>query len=64
MKKFKSVFYDKGAPYSMSKIMRQYLAGILKYLKPFLVMSAPTINSYTRLTKGAWAPTSATWGGG
>ena len=58
----KSVFYDKGAPYSMSKTMRQYLAGILKHLKPFLVMSAPTINSYTRLTKGAWAPTSATWG--
>ena len=25
-------------------------------------MVAPTINSYTRLVKGAWAPTSAAWG--
>jgi len=25
-------------------------------------MLAPTINSYTRLVKGAWAPTAATWG--
>ena len=25
-------------------------------------MLAPTINSYTRLVKGAWAPTSSTWG--
>jgi glutamine synthetase len=46
----------------MSEIMRQYTAGVLKYMRPFLVMSAPTINSYARLTKGAWAPTSATWG--
>ena len=23
---------------------------------------APTINSYTRLVKGAWAPTASTWG--
>jgi glutamine synthetase len=42
--------------------MRQFIAGQLKYMKPFLAMSAPTINSYTRLTKGAWAPNSATWG--
>ena len=58
-----SVFYDPNQPdAAMSDIMRYYIAGVLKYLKSFLVMSAPTINSYTRLTKGAWAPTSATWG--
>lgn len=57
-----SVFHEAGAPFCMSDIMRQYIAGVLKYMKPFLVMSAPTINSYTRLTKGAWAPNSATWG--
>jgi glutamine synthetase len=38
------------------------VAGQQKYLKPFLVMSAPTVNSYTRLVKGAWAPTASTWG--
>ena len=51
-----------GARHGMSPLMEQYVAGMQRYLKPFLVMSAPTVNSYTRLVKGAWAPTSATWG--
>ena len=33
-----------------------------RYLPEFLSLLAPTINSYTRLVKGAWAPTAATWG--
>jgi glutamine synthetase len=56
------VFFDPAKSHCMSDTMRQFTAGLLKYMKPFLAMSAPTINSYTRLTKGAWAPTSATWG--
>jgi glutamine synthetase len=31
-------------------------------MKPFLALTSPTINSYTRLVKGAWAPTASTWG--
>ncbi len=58
----KSLFHDAGAPNAMSETMKQYIAGVIKYMKPFLAMSAPTVNSYTRLVKGAWAPTSATWG--
>jgi len=58
----RSVFYDADKPHGMSDIMQYFIAGVVKYLKSFLVMSAPTVNSYTRLTKGAWAPTSATWG--
>lgn len=57
-----SLFYDENGPYGMSRQMQHYVAGLQKYLKPFLVLYAPTINSYTRLVKGAWAPTSATWG--
>jgi glutamine synthetase len=57
-----SVFCDPGGPSGMSDTMQHYIAGLLKYMKPFLIMSAPTINSYARLTKGAWAPTTATWG--
>ncbi len=41
---------------------KQYVAGQQKFLKPFLSLCAPTINSYTRLVKGAWAPTAAAWG--
>ncbi len=57
-----SVFYKAGAEYGMSDVMRQYVAGQQKYLKPFLALTSPTINSYTRLVKGAWAPTASTWG--
>jgi glutamine synthetase len=38
------------------------VGGLLRYLPEVLVMLAPTVNSYTRLVKGAWAPTAATWG--
>jgi glutamine synthetase len=50
------------AEHGMSELQRQALAGVLKYLPQWLVMLAPTINSYTRLVPGAWAPTAATWG--
>jgi glutamine synthetase len=56
------LFHDPSAPEGMSETMRMFVAGVQKYMRPFLVMSAPVINSYTRLVKGAWAPTSSTWG--
>ena len=55
-------FYDPNGEYGMSQLQRHYVAGLQKYLRPFLAMTAPTINSYTRLVKGFWAPTAATWG--
>jgi glutamine synthetase len=58
----KNVFYDADAQFNMSETMRHYLAGMRDHMKPFLAMTSPTINSYTRLVKGAWAPTAATWG--
>lgn len=57
-----SVFHKAGGRERMSPIMESYVAGMQQYLKPFLSLCAPTVNSYTRLVKGAWAPTSATWG--
>ena len=58
----KSVFYDKNDAHGMSRIQKQYVAGLQKYLRPLLAITSPTINSYTRLVKGAWAPTASTWG--
>jgi len=57
-----NVFFDDTKPKQMSDVMCAYVAGLQHYLKPFLPLYAPTINSYTRLVKGAWAPTAATWG--
>ena len=55
-------FHDAASEHGMSALMRHYVAGQQKFLKPFLSLCAPTINSYTRLVKGAWAPTAAAWG--
>ena len=57
-----SVFYDANQKAGMSESMKQYVAGLQSYMKSLLAITAPTINSYTRLVKGAWAPTAATWG--
>jgi glutamine synthetase len=58
----KSAFHDQSDPDGMSEIQKHYVAGLQKYLRPFLALTSPTINSYTRLVKGAWAPTASTWG--
>ena len=42
--------------------LRHAVGGLVSYLPELLPMVAPTLNSYTRLVKGAWAPTAATWG--
>ena len=57
-----SVFYDPGKEHNMSDIQRYFLAGQQKYMPEFLSMIAPTINSYSRMVPGMWAPLDATWG--
>jgi glutamine synthetase len=57
-----SAFFDDSAEHGMSMMMRHYVAGMQKYMKPLLALTSPTINSYTRLVKDAWAPTASTWG--
>ena len=57
-----NVFYDESDSHNMSDTMRYYVGGLQKHMKSFLAMTSPTVNSYTRLVKGAWAPTAATWG--
>lgn len=57
-----NVFFDADADNNMSETMLHYVGGLRENMKPLLAMTAPTINSYTRLVKGAWAPTAATWG--
>lgn len=58
----RNVFHDPNEAQGMSTLQCQAVAGLQKYLPELLAAFAPTINSYTRLVKGAWAPTAATWG--
>lgn len=57
-----AVFYDEHAPDQMSETMRQFIGGQQQLMPQFLAMISPTVNSYSRLIPGYWAPTSATWG--
>jgi len=57
-----SVFYDASKPHCMSDAMRHFVGGQQKLMPELLAMVAPTINSYTRLIPGFWAPTDSTWG--
>ncbi len=57
-----SVFFQGDARHHMSEAMRWYVGGQQALMPELLAMVAPTVNSYTRLIPGFWAPTAATWG--
>lgn len=56
------LFYQQDAAHQMSELMTYALGGLQQLLPEFTVLFAPTINSYTRLVPGFWAPTHANWG--
>lgn len=57
-----AVFYNPDNAYNMSDTQRHFLAGQQKYMPEFLAMISPTVNSYSRMVPGLWAPLDATWG--
>jgi glutamine synthetase len=57
-----SVFHDPSQPHEMSDTMRWFVGGQQALMPELLAMVACTVNSYSRLVPGFWAPTSATWG--
>jgi glutamine synthetase len=56
------VFFDAKQPHGIAKLMRHFIGGQQKLMPELLAMVASTVNSYSRLVPGYWAPTSATWG--
>ena len=58
----RSAFYDGSKKHNMSDLQLQFVAGQQKLMPELLCMIAPTVNSYSRLIPGFWAPTEATWG--
>ncbi len=57
-----SVFYQNNNDANMSETMQAFVAGQQKFMPELLAMVAPTVNSYSRLVPGFWAPTDASWG--
>jgi glutamine synthetase len=57
-----SVFHDASKPHEMSDAMRWFVGGQQALMPELLAMVASTVNSYSRLVPGYWAPTCAAWG--
>ncbi len=57
-----SAFFDADKKHNMSDTQRHFLAGQQRLIPEFLSMISPTVNSFSRMVPGAWAPLDATWG--
>ncbi len=58
----KNVFYDPDDPYYLSKLARQFIAGLLDHAPGMIAVLAPLVNSYKRLVPGYEAPVYLSWG--
>jgi glutamine synthetase len=57
-----SAFYEPDQLHNMSKLQRHFVAGQQRLMPELVAMMAQTVNAYSRLIPGFWAPTEATWG--
>ena len=57
-----SAFFDADKPHNMSETHRQFVAGLQTYMPDLTALYAQTVNAYSRMVPGFWAPTDATWG--
>jgi glutamine synthetase len=57
----KNAFFDSSGAHQLSQIAKQFIAGILKYIKEITLILNPTVNSYKRLVPGYEAPTYISW---
>lgn len=62
LKTGRGAFHDASKPHGMSDTMRWYVGGQQALMPELLAMVACTVNSYTRLIPGFWAPTDSSWG--
>jgi len=58
----KNLFFDSNDEYNLSKIARQFMAGILKHVREFTLVTNQWVNSYKRLVPGYEAPVYVSWG--
>jgi glutamine synthetase len=58
----RNVFHDPNDPYGLSKVGRQFIAGLLAHAPGMVSIMAPLVNSYKRLVPGFEAPVYLSWG--
>jgi glutamine synthetase len=57
-----NAFYEEGAQYQLSKVGRQFIAGLLRHANEISAVTNQFVNSYKRLWGGDEAPSYITWG--
>ena len=58
----RNAFHEAGAPYQLSKIGRQFIAGLLRHAAEITAVTNQWVNSYKRLWGGGEAPAYVCWG--
>lgn len=53
--------FAKDDPHSLTPVMRQFIAGLLRHARELCYLLAPNINSYKRFQAGTFAPTTCAW---
>ena len=56
-----NAFWDPGDPYSLSKVAKSFIAGLLHHAPEITAITNQTVNSYKRLIPGFEAPVFITW---
>ncbi|MGK2854839.1 MAG: glutamine synthetase family protein [Microbacteriaceae bacterium] len=57
-----NAFFEAGAQYQLSRIGRQFIAGLLRHAPEITAVTNQFVNSYKRLWSGDEAPSFVTWG--
>jgi glutamine synthetase len=57
-----SLLYDRNADGGLSTMGRHFIAGVAEHLPALVALTAPSYNSYRRLTPNAWASATTAWG--
>lgn len=58
----KPIFYDESDDHRLSRLARQFIAGLLVHIREMSALTNPTVNSYKRLVSGYEAPVYICWG--
>ncbi|WP_137120967.1 type I glutamate--ammonia ligase [Segeticoccus rhizosphaerae] len=58
----RNAFHEAGAPYQLSKVGRQFIAGLLRHAPETSAVTNQWVNSYKRLWGGGEAPAHVCWG--
>lgn len=57
----RNAFFDTRETHHLSKVAKQFLAGILRHVREFTLVTNQWVNSYKRLVPGFEAPVYVTW---